>query len=131
MKQQDEFAKVAGGQLTFTLPTLESLDALDNMEKSFSAIIDYKKAEDWEKIEGNPVKLYYMGLQSIPNSDGESIICGVFLSRNEFFLSGQTVLVDAVKNLPEKTAVEITYKGRKKNTTSTGSTMLFDVYILK
>ena len=68
-----------------------------------------------------------MGLKEIPNEDGENIVCGLFVSESECFISGQKLLVDAVRQLPTKTAVEIIYKGKSPNKTSDGSTMKFEI----
>lgn len=113
------------------VPDNESISQINKMQPAFSLVRKYKTADDWAGIKDKPFRAYYMGLSEIPNEKGEAIVCASFVSTTEFFIAGQKVLVDAVRNLPDKTAIEITYLGKKNNKSSDGSTMIFDVKILK
>jgi hypothetical protein len=132
---ENQVNQVAGQEVTFFIPNTESIGQLKNFEPKFKLTMNYKSADDWAALKDKPVRAFYMGLKDIPNENGEMIICGVFTSESEVFLCGQKVIVDAVRNLPPtttkaKTPVEITYKGKKANKSTDGSTMLFDVEIL-
>ncbi len=117
-------------EMTMFIPNTEAIGQLKSLDKKFSLNTKYKSADDWASIKDKPVRCYYLGIKEVPNEQGEAINCGVFASESEVFLSGQKVLVDAVKNLKEKTPLEITYRGKKPNKSTDGSTMLFDVEML-
>lgn len=118
-------------EVTFEILNTETLGQLKDMQPGFSPSLKYKTADEWAKHKGQELRAYYMGMKEIPNEDGELIACGVFITETECFLSGQLTLVEAVKMLPLKTPVGITYLGKKNNKSSNGSTMLFDVITLK
>lgn len=128
MKNQEaEIEKASGAEVTFLIPNTESLGKLDELKPEFSLTIKYKSADDWAGIKDKPLRAFYMGLKDIPNEDGELVKCGLFVSKSECFISGQMTLIEAVKNLPPQTPVEVIYRGKKSNKTSDGSTMIFDV----
>jgi len=122
--------QAAGTEVTFFIPNTESLGKLKEMNPSFSLTMKYKSADDWAQLKDKPIRVFYMGLKDVPNEDGENVKCGVFVSDHEVFLSGQMVLVEAVKNLKPQTPLQITYRGKRSNKSGTGSTMLFDVETL-
>lgn len=121
---------VAGRQVTLFIPNTEQIGKLESMDSKFCLTTKYRSADDWAALKDKPIRCYYMGTKDVPNEQGEAITCGVFVTPTEVFLSGQKVLVDAIKSLPEQTPLMITYKGKKANKTVEGSTMLFDVSIL-
>lgn len=122
-----EVNKIAGMDCRLVMPNTEALGELRTMEPVFSMTTRYKKATDWELIRDKPLRCFFMGLKEVPNDDGESVMCGVFVSEKEVFLSGQTILIEAVKELEMETPLQITYRGSKKNKSSKGDTMLFDI----
>ncbi|MCU7542956.1 hypothetical protein [Riemerella anatipestifer] len=126
-KKQTELQSVSGQEVTFFIPNTESLGKLKDMKPEFSLNLKYKTADDWAALKDQPLRAFFMGTKDIPNEDGELVSCGVFVTQNECFISGQMTLVEAVKNLPAKTPIEITYRGKKNNKSSNGSTMIFDV----
>lgn len=114
------------------MPSTESIAELEGMEAKFSLNIKYKSADDWAALKDKPLRAFYMGIKEVPNEEGEMIMCGLFATPKEVFISGQTTLIEAIKMLPPsneqfKTAVQITYRGKKQNKSSDGSTMMFDV----
>lgn len=125
--QEQELAKASGEQVTFFIPNTEALGKLDELQPDFSLTIKYKSADDWAEIKDKPLRVFYMGLKDIPNEDGEMVKCGLFVSKKECFISGQMTLIEAVKNLPIQTPIEIIYRGKKNNKSTTGSTMIFDI----
>ena len=127
MSEKTEVQKAAGTEVSFSIPDTESLGSLSDLEPKFSLNLKYKSADDWAALKGQPVRAFFMGLKEIPSEDGELVKCGVFVTEKECFLSGQFTLVEAVKSLPIKTPVQLTYQGKKQNKTSEGSTMMFDV----
>lgn len=127
---ENQVQKAAGAEVTILIPNTESIGKLKELNPSFSLTMKYKSADDWAALKDKPVRAYFMGLKEVPNEDGENVNCGVFVSENEVFLSGQTILVDAVKTLPPQTPIQITYRGKKQNKSSNGSTMMFDVQTL-
>lgn len=129
---ENEIQKASGATLTFTMPDTESIGKLEDMEPQYSLNIKYKSADDWAGLKDQPLRAFYMGLKEVPNENGELIVCGLFATPKEVFISGQTTLVAAIKTLPpsteeRKTAVQITYRGKKTNKSNEGSTMIFDV----
>lgn len=128
--EPNDLSRVAGQQVTLFIPNTEQIGRLESMESKFSLTTKYRSADDWAALKDKPVRCYYMGIKEIPNDQGEVVACGVFVTPQEVFLSGQKVLVDAIKPLPEQTPLMITYKGKKANKTVEGSTMIFDVSIL-
>lgn len=127
---ESALSQVAGQQVTLFIPNTEAIGKLESMESKFTLTTKYRSADDWAALKDKPVRCYYMGLKDVPNDQGEAVSCGVFVSPTEVFLSGQKVLVDAVKTLPEQTPLLIVYKGKKNNKTTEGSTMIFDVSML-
>ena len=125
--QEQELAKASGEQVTFFIPNTEALGKLDELQPDFSLTIKYKSADDWAEIKDKPLRVFYMGLKDIPNEDGEMVKCGLFVSKKECFISGQMTLIEAVKNLPIQTPIEIIYRGKKNNKSTTGSTMIFAI----
>ncbi|MDK7376101.1 hypothetical protein QP519_11215 [Weeksella virosa] len=122
-----EIEKAQGQEVTFVIPNTESLGRLNDLKPSFSLTLKYKTADEWAVLKDQPVRAYYMGMKEIPNEDGELINCALLVSQSECFLSGQMTLIEAVKNLPPQTPVEITYRNKRNNKSSQGSTMIFDV----
>lgn len=117
-------------EVTFVMPTTESLGQLKEMRPDFSLTMKYKNADDWAAIKGQEIRAFFMGIKEIPNDDGELVTCGVFVSETECFIAGQKLLVEAVRNLDSRTPVAITYKEKKANKSSDGSTMIFEVRTL-
>lgn len=117
-------------EVTLSMPDTESLGLLENAELGMSRTIKYKTQEDWQEIKGVPVRCFFMGLKEIPNEKNEMVICAGLMSKDEVFLAAQMVLVDAVRSLPKNTPIEIIYEGKKKNTSSDGSTNMFSVKLL-
>lgn len=126
----NELDQIAGQKVTLFIPNTEQIGRLETMKSQFSLTTKYRSAEDWAVLKDKPVRCYYMGLKDVPNDQGDAVCCGVFVSPIDVFLSGQKVLVDAVRHLSEQTPIQITYKGKKTNKTTEGSTMIFDVSIL-
>lgn len=132
MSKTEGIQKAAGAKLTFFMPDTESIGKLDQLEVKYGLNIKYKSADDWAALKDEPLRAFYMGIKEVPNEDGELIMCGMFATAKEVFIAGQMTLVEAVKMLPPsneefKTAVQITYKGKKSNKSSEGMTMIFDV----
>lgn len=119
--------EVAGQEMRLIIPNTEAIGRLETLKPCFSLTTKYKSADDWAALKDEPIRCYYMGLKDVPNEEGEAIACGVFVSPEEIFLSGQKVLVDAVRNLCEETPLQITYKGKRNNKSTEGSTMIFEV----
>ncbi len=127
---KEEIKKVAGTEVAFEVPTVESIGKLKKLEPKFSLTMKYKTADEWAELKDKEVRAFFMGLKEIPNDDGELVTCGVFMNEQEVFLSGQMILVDAIKNLQPKTPIAIIYRGKKKNKASSGTTMMFDITTL-
>lgn len=127
MSESVEKTNKAGQEVTLFVPNKNQLDQLDKMQEDFSLNAKYKGQEDWPLLKDKPLRAFFMGLKEIPGDDGELLMAGVFVSKTEIFLSAQSVLVDAVRNLNPETPVEITYRGKKANKSNEGSTMIFDV----
>jgi hypothetical protein len=125
-----EIQKAAGAEVTFFIPNTEEIGKLKELKPEFSLNLKYKTADDWAAIKDKPLRAFYMGMKEIPNEEGEVIQCGAFISESECFISGQKLLVDAIRNLNSKTPVEITYRGKSQNKSTEGSTMKFDVVTL-
>lgn len=119
--------EVAGQEMRLIIPNTEAIGRLEALKPCFSLTTKYKSADDWAALKDKPIRCYYMGLKDVPNEEGDAISCGVFVSPEEIFLSGQKVLVDAVRNLCEETPLQITYKGKRNNKSTEGSTMIFEV----
>lgn len=130
MSQKDDIQKAAGTEVTFVIPNTEQLGQLKELTPKFSLTTKYKSAEEWDKHKNKPMRCFFGGIKEVPNEDGEMIKCGAFISETEVFLSGQMVLIDAVEQLDQMTPIEITFRGKRKNRSSNGSTMLFDVKTL-
>lgn len=107
--------KVAGTQVTFTIPDTESLGKLDSMEPTMALNMKYRLQEEWELIKGKPVKCYFLGIKVIPNPEGELVNCGLFASSKEIFLAGGIILIDLIRDLQPKTPLQITYLGTREN----------------
>jgi hypothetical protein len=115
------------------IPSVEALGRLDDAETGTSLNLRYKKVEEWaeEAEKGLKTRAYYLGMKQLPNEDGEMLLCAVFADRTGSFLAAQTVIIDAVRNLEERTPVQITYNGSRKNKSTKGSTHLFDIKVLR
>lgn len=127
--QNQEVAMFNAG--TLFIPNSESLGKLEEAETGMDLTVKYRKQEEWFEFKDKPIKCYFMGMKEIPNKDGEMITCGAFFSKDGPFLAGQQLLVDSVRNLEPNTPIEITFKGKKANSSSDGSTNLFDVKLLR
>lgn len=130
---ENKIAKQTEGltPVTFYMQDTASIGKLAEMDTTFSLTTKYKTAEDWATIKGQELRVYYMGMQEIPNSDGELVMCGKFLSESECFISGQKLLVEAVKDLPVGAPLSIIYKERRNNKSTDGSTLIFNISLLK
>lgn len=127
---QSAIEKAAGANVSLTIPNTAELGKLDEMESDFSLVLKYKTQEEWAELKGKPIRVFFMGLKEIPNDEGEAVNCAVFVSKTEAFISGQMVLVEAVRQLQPKTPIEITYQGKKPNKSTSGSTNIFDIKTL-
>ena len=126
-EQAEAIKQKAGTEVAFVIPDTESLGKLKELETQFSLTMKYKTKDDWAALKGQPLRAYFMGTKDIPNDKDELVLCGIFITEQECFLAAGTTLIEAVRNLPPKTAVEITYEGSKANKSSDGNTMIFDV----
>lgn len=120
-------SEAAGHEMRLVIPNTEAIGVLETLTPCFSLTTKYKTADDWAALKDKPVRCFYMGVKDVPNEEGEAVACGVFVSKTEVFLSGQKVLVDAIKNLDIQTPLQITYKGKRNNKSTEGSTMIFEV----
>lgn len=127
---QSPVQQMAGTQVSFFIPNTEELGQLESLEDKFSLTMKYKTAEDWAVLKDQEIRCYYMGTKEIPNDKDELVNCGVFVTKTECFIAGGKTLVDAVRQLPSKSPISITYRGKKQNKTVDGSTMIFDVKTL-
>lgn len=116
---------------TLMIPSTEALGKLENAEVGLDLSVKYRKADEWLEYKDQPINAYYLGTKQIPNEDGELITCAAFMDKSGVWLAGQMVIVDSVKNVPINTPIQITYRGKKANKSSKGSTNLFDVKLLK
>lgn len=117
-------------EATLSMPNTEALGKLQTAETGMAITIKYKTQEDWMELKGKPVRCFFMGVKEVPNEDGEKVLCAGFMSTDGVFIAGQMVLVDAVRGLNKGTAIEIIYDGKKKNSSSDGSTNMFTVNLL-
>lgn len=127
---QSPVQQMAGTEVSFFIPNTEELGTLDKLEDKFSLTMKYKSAEDWAMLKDQEIRCFFMGLKEIPNDKEELVNCGVFVTKTECFIAGGKTLVDAVRQLPTKSPISITYRGKKANKTVDGSTMIFDVKTL-
>lgn len=127
---QSPVQQMAGTEVSFFIPNTEELGTLDTLEDKFSLTMKYKTAEDWAMLKDQEIRCFYMGTKEIPNDKEELITCGVFVTKTECFIAGGKTLVDAVRQLPAKSPISITYTGKKNNKSVEGSTMIFDVKTL-
>lgn len=125
-----DIQKSAGTEVTMVIPSIDELGKLKELSPSFKLDLHYKTAEHWAKIKDKPIRCIYMGLKDLPNDNGENVVCGKFISTSEMFIAGQMVLIEAVRNLDPNTPIQITYKGNRRNKSTEGSTMLFEVELL-
>lgn len=129
-QMNNEAMTQATTEVAAIIPKPAELGQLKAMNTEFSLTMKYKTADDWASIKDTELRCFFMGMKDIPNENGELVKCGVFVTESECFIAGPMTLVEAVKNLPPKTALSITYLGKKKNATTDGSTMLFEVKTL-
>jgi hypothetical protein len=116
---------------TLMIPSTEAIGKLENAEVGLDISVKYRKMEDWNELKDQPIRAYYLGTKQIPNDDGEMVTCAAFMDKSGVWLAGQMVLVDAVSKVDINTPLQITYRGKKANKSSKGSTNLFDVKILR
>lgn len=119
--------QVAGTKVTFTIPDTESLGKLDSLEPKVSLNMSYRLKEEWEKLKDKPIKAYYLGLKQIPNPEGQLVVCGLFATSKDVFLAGGTILIELIKDLPQKTPLQLTYLGVKMTKKSNQEMLNFDV----
>ncbi|VXB04393.1 hypothetical protein [Chryseobacterium sp. 8AT] len=127
---QSPVQQMAGTEVSFFIPNTEELGQLENLEDKFSLTMKYKTADDWARLIDQEIRCFFMGMKEIPNDKEELVNCGVFVTKTECFIAGGKTLVDAVRQLPTKSPISITYRGKKANKTVDGSTMIFDVKTL-
>ncbi len=130
MQENQVIQQTQAAEVTFLIPSTKELGKLKEMEENFSLTLKYKTAEDWAILKDQELRCFFMGMKDIPNENGEVVKCGVFVTEKECFIAGPLTLVEAVKNLPIKTPIAIIFKGKKKNATTDGATMLFEVKTL-
>lgn len=118
-------------QVVIDIPNTEELGTLKTMNTGFNLNPKYRSKEEWMDLKGQSIRAFFLGMKELPNEDGEAVSCAVFASEQEIFFAGQKVLVDAVRELQPKTAIEVTYTESRKNKSTQGSTMIFEVKLLK
>jgi|GEM_PF-2547473 len=116
---------------TLLIPSTEQLGKLESAETGIDLSVKYRKSEEWAEFKDKPIRAYYMGTKEIPNEDGEMITCVALMDKTGAWLAGQMVLIQALRLVEPKTPVEITYRGKKSNKSSKGSTNMFDVKLLQ
>jgi hypothetical protein len=121
---------VQSTKVTLDMPSLDQLGELDGMDKVYKRTASYRTQEDWFAYKDKPVRCYYLGVKELPNDKGEIVLSGIFAAKDGIFLAAQRVIIDAVRDLPSNTPLEITFLGKKKNKTSDGSTNIFEVIVL-
>ncbi len=118
-------------QVVIDIPSTDQLGALKTMETGFNMNPKYRTKEEWISLKGQEVRAFFLGLRELPNDEGDAVICGAFSTEKEIFFAGQKVLIDAVRSLEPKTPVSITFTETRKNKSSQGSTMIFEVKLLQ
>lgn len=118
-------------QVNIEIPSTDQLGSLKTMETGFNMNPKYRTKEDWISLKEQEVRAFFLGLRELPNDEGDAVLCGVFSTDKEIFFAGQKVLIDAVRNLEPKTPVSIVFKETRKNKSTQGSTMIFEVKLLK
>lgn len=118
-------------QVLIEIPNTEQLGTLKSMETGFNLNPKYRTKEEWMELKGQAIRAFFLGMRELPNEDGEAVACATFASEKEIFFAGQKVLIDAVRDLDPKTPVEVTYTESRKNKSTQGSTMIFEVKLLK
>lgn len=108
-----DLKEVAGTQVTFTIPDTETLGKLDTLEPKVSLNMGYRMKEEWERLKNQPIKAYYLGLKQIPNPEGQLVTCGLFVTSKDVFMAGGMILIELIKDLPQKTPLQLTYLGVK------------------
>ncbi len=108
-----DLKEVAGTQVTFTIPDTETLGKLDALEPKVSLNMGYRMKEEWERLKNQPIKAYYLGLKQIPNPEGQLVTCGLFVTSKDVFMAGGMILIELIKDLPQKTPLQLTYLGVK------------------
>lgn len=116
--------------VVLSIPNLAQLGELKGLKEVYKATAAYRTQEEWYGYKDQPIRCFFLGVKELPNDEGESVNCGVFAAEDGIFLAAQHVLVESVKNMAANTPIQITYKGKKKNKTSDGSTNIFEVVIL-
>ena len=127
----DGINKLAGTEVTFSIPNTESLASLKDMTPKVSLNFAYRMEAEWETLKGKPIRAFYLGIKQIPNPEGNLVNCGLFASSTEIFLAGGIILIVAIKNLPLKTPLQLTYLGTKETKAdSNNRAVTFDIQIL-
>lgn len=130
-KSLEQVENLPSTEVVIDIPSTEELGSLKTLETGFNLNPKYRTKEEWMELKGTALRAYYLGLRELPNEDGEAVSCAVFATDAEIFFAGQKVLVDAVRKLDPKTPVEVTYLESRKNKSTAGNTMIFEVKLLK
>lgn len=123
-KANTERGEIIEAEFTGEIPDISQLD---EMEVGKSRVAKYRTQEDWQQYKDKPIRCFFLGIKEIPNDQGELIKCGVFVDKTGVFLSAQKMIMDAVIHMVSNKPLLITYKGKKPNKSSQGSTNIFDV----
>jgi hypothetical protein len=112
------------------MPSLDQLGELKGLKEVYKATASYRTQEQWFEYKEKPIRCFFLGVKELPNDKEDLVLSGIFAAEDGIFLAAQKVLVDAVRNLKPQTPIEITFKGKKSNKNSEGSTNIFEVIIL-
>lgn len=112
------------------IPADSIMNQLVDAETGMEMTTSYRTREEWIDLKDQPIRAFFMGTEDAETGDGSQFTAASFISLDKVFVAGQTVLVEAVRNLPKGQGVQITYTGEKKNKNG-GKTQLFSVIRLK
>lgn len=113
--------------VTIELPTIENLAALSSLKEVYNMNPAYRTVEEWATLKDTAIRCFFLGMKDIPNEEGEAVQCAIFADAKQIFLCAQFIIVESMRNEEKNTPFQITYKGKKANKSSKGSTNLFDI----
>jgi len=103
-----------GGEVTFLMPSTNAIAKLKEAKKGRELTMKYRTKEEWFAMVDQPERCFFLGLKEAPDDKGNTFYIAKLSNGDKTFVCAQTILIQALSQVPFGQGVEITCTGSVK-----------------